>query len=74
MKLKLGTNHNVDLKKFVHNGEKELEDKENGITRKRRREIEIMKLMNSINSDLKSTTEKECDFDNQRLPTLSFEL
>ena len=36
--------------------------------------MEIGKLMNSINEDLKFTTEREVDFDNGRLPTLSFQL
>ena len=37
-------------------------------------EREVGKLMNSINEDLKFTTESERDYENKRLPTLSFEM
>ena len=35
---------------------------------------EVTKLMNDINPDLRFTTETEDEFDNGRLPTLSFEI
>ena len=35
---------------------------------------EVEKLMNDINEDLQFTTEIEEEFDNRRLPTLSFEM
>ena len=35
---------------------------------------EVSKLMNDINEDLKFTTETEEEFENRRLPTLSFEI
>ena len=59
---------------FTYSEEKEKKDIENGVSKKKLTEIEISKLMNSLNPDLKFTTETEVDFKNQRLPTLSFEL
>ena len=35
---------------------------------------EILKAMNSVSDDLEFTIEKESDFENNRLPTLGFEL
>ena len=59
---------------FEYKEEWDEEDKEKGTSKKARTEIEIRNLMNSINSDLKFTTEKEEDFKNGRLPTLSFQM
>ena len=50
------------------------EDIVNGVSEKERTVIEVMIIMNSINADLKFTTEQESDFENGRLPTLSFEI
>ena len=72
--LRLGTRYDVENKLFTYSEEKEKKDIENGVSKKKLTEIEISKLMNSINPDLKFTTETEVDFKNQRLPTLSFEL
>jgi len=50
------------------------EDIVNYRNRKELTRTEISKLMNDINKDLKFTTEVEEEFDNGRLPTLSFEM
>ena len=72
--LKAGTRYCAENEKFERKEEWEKEDRENGITRRKRSENEFRDLMNSINKDLKFTTEVESDFDKLRLPTLSFEL
>ena len=43
-------------------------------TRKALKEREFREMMNSINEDIEFTTETERDFENNRLPTLSFEV
>ena len=50
------------------------EDEERNRCKKELTQTEIQKLMNDINIDLRFTTEREEDFDNRRLPTLSFEM
>ena len=49
-------------------------DEKEEISREALTEREFRKLMNSINGDLEFTTESERDFENARLPTLSFEM
>ena len=73
-KLMLGTRYNEIEKIFEINEENRDIDEREGITREKLTEREFKKLMNSINSDLEFTTESERDFDNKRLPTLSFEM
>ena len=51
-----------------------MEDEIENISRNKRTEMELNKIMNSINPDLKFTTEIETDFKTGRLPTLSFEI
>ena len=51
-----------------------IEDRKNCRIRKELTRTEITKLMNDINKDLKFTTETEEEFENHRLPTLSFEM
>ena len=48
-------------------------DIKNNRNRKELTRTEVQKLMNDINPDLKFTTETEEEFDNKRLPPLSFE-
>ena len=50
------------------------EDMDSNRCQKELTRTEIEKLMNDINEDLKFTTEIEEEFDNRRLPTLSFEM
>ena len=50
------------------------ENMEKGLTKKENTRIEIQRLMNDINPDLRFTTEIEEEFDTKRLPTLSFEM
>ena len=69
-----GVRYNADTKEFMYKEEWDKEDKESGVSHKKRTEVEVRKLMNSINSDLKFTTESEVDFENGKLPTLSFQL
>ena len=52
----------------------EKEDQDRGVSRKEVTKREIEKMMNDINEDLEFTTEMETDFENGRLPTLSFEM
>ena len=72
--LQEGTRYLEEKKSFERKVEWEKEDRDAAISRKKRSEIEYAKLMNSINGDLKFTTETESDFVKLRLPTLSFEL
>ena len=69
-----GTRYEKEKEEFVYKREWAEQDRENNVDKKKRTEIEIKELMNSINSDLKFTTEVERDFEKKRLPTLSFEL
>ena len=71
-KLKLGTR--FDGEKFQWDEGYESEDIEDGISRETLTVREVNKAMNSINEDVQFTTEVETDFENRRLPTLSFEL
>ena len=72
--MKLGVRYNVDEKKFIYKKEWEKFDLNEGMTQKKKMEKEIAILMNSINEDLKFTTATDEDFDNLRIPTLSFEV
>ena len=54
--------------------EKRKKDEERGVSREKVTEDEMRRQMNSINSDLEFTTESERDYDNGRMPTLSFEM
>ena len=72
--LRLGVRYNIDEKKFIYKEEWEKSDLDEGMSRRKKTEKEIAILMNSINEDLKFTTETEKDFVNLRLPTLSFEV
>ena len=49
-------------------------EEDSKLDRKKRTMLEVNRAMNSINSDLKFTIENEDDFENKRLPTLSFEI
>ena len=51
-----------------------IEDEKSNRNRKELTRTETQKLMNDINEDLNFTTETEEDFENRRLPTLSFEI
>ena len=50
------------------------EDTEASLSKKQITEREMREAMNAINPDLIFTTETEKDFENGRLPTLSFKL
>ena len=50
------------------------EDVKEGKSDAKRTEIEIRNVMNSVSPDLVFTTETESDFENKRLPTLSFQM
>ena len=73
-KLKLGTRYDPTLKRIKHTPEKEEEDRVAGVNEKQHTVEIIREIMNSINPDLKFTTEIEEDFECLRLPTLSFEI
>ena len=72
--LKLGTRFVREAKMFQHRADWEAHDIQNDIDRKILTEREIKEFMNSINPDLTFTTENENDFENKRLPTLSFQV
>ena len=73
-KMELGTRYNKETGVFEIKVENVEEDRESGITREDLTIREMRTMMNSINSDLEFTTETERDFENKRLPTLSFEM
>ena len=54
--------------------DKEKEDKENNINRQELTRNEMLKAMNSVNTDLQFTMEICSDFEGERLPTLSFSI
>ena len=60
------------MKEFVYKNEWVEEDAEKDDDT--RIANEVLKAMNAINPDLEFTIEKEKDFENERLPTLGFEL
>ena len=71
-KLKPGLRFDETKREFRYESHWEEEDmRENPDVRTKR---EILKAMNSINTDLKFTVETENDFASKRLPTLSFEI
>ena len=61
-----------EKREFIFNSDWIEEDKK--LSDKDRTIKEILKAMNTVNEDLKFTMEHESDFDNKRLPTLSFEI
>ena len=69
-----GIRYEKEKEEFVYNEDWREDDEKSGISQEKRTEIEIRNLMNSINPDLQFTTERETDFANGRLPTLSFQL
>ena len=71
-KLKHGVRFNESKKIFEYDSRWEKEDESLSIEELTVREV--LKAMNNINSDLRFTVETENDFDNKRLPTLSFEI
>ena len=71
-RLKKGYRFDRGERKFTYKAEWEEED--SGIEDDDRIAGEYLKAMNSINPDLEFTVEKEKDFENNRLPTLGFEL
>ena len=73
-KLKLGQRFDAEQMMFVFNENLVEDDIQSGLTEEQRTEREMKKAMNSISEDLAFTTETEFDFDNRRLPTLSFQL
>ena len=73
-KLRSNMRFNVEKKVFDIDKKWSKDDEKNGISVEERTVLELNKIMNCINDDLKFTTELETDFDNGRLPTLSFEM
>ena len=73
-KLELGTRFNEEKRKFITTKECKEIDELAEESRENLTEREFRKMMNTINNDLEFTTETEKDFQNSRLPTLSFEL
>ena len=71
-RMRRGMRFDESVKKFVYRDDWKEEDKRRNDDE--RVAEEILKAMNSINTDLEFTIEKESGFSNNRLPTLSFEL
>ena len=61
-------------KRFVKKGEWEREDEESNQSDNERTSKEIRKVMNSVYQNIQFTSEIPSDFENQRLPTLDFEM
>ena len=72
--LPLGTRFVRETACFEYKEVWKQEDEELNLNRRDLSEKEIREAMNSINPDLTFTTETENDFENLRLPTLSFQL
>ena len=72
--LPLGCKFIEELGVIEYSEKWERENMENGVTKKENTRREVQKLMNSINEDLRFTTEVEEEFENGRLPTLSFQM
>ena len=73
-KIKPGVRFCEDEKLFRFRDEWLKEDIESNESALKRTEREVAKAMNCISPDLVFTTETEYDFDNKRLPTLSFQM
>ena len=58
--------------KFVRNSEQEKVDKKENVDRNLLTKVEVNRAMNAVNTDLKFTIELAEEFDDNRLPTLSF--
>ena len=73
-KLQKGIRFCEDSKVFKFKSEWLEQDIKSNKTDTENTEFEVRKAMNSISPDLIFTTEKETDFNNKRLPTLSFQM
>ena len=73
-KIENNTRYCKIARQFLKDEKWAIDDELNGVTREARTVMEIREVMNSINKDLEFTTELESDFENLRLPTLSFEI
>ena len=73
-KLFLGERYDHDKRKFIHDKETEEQDIKENRTREDVTRKEIITAMNSVNDDLDFTIELSKDFEDHRLPTLSFSL
>ena len=75
--LKDGMRYNKEEQKFTYSKEAEDEDREKrsqGESKNQKMARICLTAMNSVNPDLKFTTETQEDFPNERLPTLDFEM
>ena len=72
--IKQGVRFDEDSKVFRYSEKWYEEDIESGKSDHERTELEVRKAMNSVSPDLVFTTETENDFQNKRLPTLSFQM
>ena len=70
--LKPGLRFDEEIGEFRYKKDWETEDKKEDPRDRTKREI--LRAMNSLNTDLKFTVETEDDFPSKRLPTLSFEI
>ena len=73
-KLRLGERFNLAQRKFTYDADDEKSDVENNIERNELTRREVLKAMNSISKDLEFTMELCEDFEDLKLPTLSFSL
>ena len=72
--LKLGVRFDEESKLFKYSEAWYEEDKRLEKSDLQRTELEVRRAMNSVCPDLVFTTETEADFQNKRLPTLSFQV
>ena len=73
-KLFLGERYVTEEKRIRYRETWELEDRENEVTHEEITRREMFKAMNSVNPDLSFTMELVTDFEEKRLPTLSFSI
>ena len=72
--LPIGVRFCTEIGLFKYNEKWEKEDKEKGLSDKERTKLEVVRAMKSISPDLQFTVEASEDFEDKRLPTLSFSL
>ena len=73
-KLKWGERFNENQNKFAFDVDIEKDDREAKVDRNELTRQEVLKAMNSVNKDLEFTMELCTDFEDNKLPTLSFSL
>ena len=66
LKLKMGTRFDIKSNKFIHSEDMEKKDKTEMMSTTKLTELEVIKAMNSLNTDLQFTSETERCFKKNR--------